>query len=117
VRLVVFSEAGTGPELIRDMLLQRLDSVGAAVVVVLAATSIAVGVGLYHDKGWARVMAKLIALPYSAGWPVGLGVATYAWWALNPNRVPSPDGKETNAAPPRPNQEPEPREAVRRQLI
>jgi len=98
---VAFSEPGPGLNLMKDMLLSRgLDSVGATFVVVLAATSIVVGLGLYHDKRWARVMAKLIALLYSGGGQVGLIVATYTWWALNPNRALLPEKQKTAHLPP-----------------
>ncbi len=46
---------------------------------------IVVGTGLLGSRSWARPAAKLIAFPLSLAWPLGTGVAVYAWWILSPN--------------------------------
>jgi hypothetical protein len=52
----------------------------------LSSAALLVTYGLHTNKTWADTAAKVVAFPISLGWPVGLALAVYTWWSLNPNR-------------------------------
>lgn len=94
---MAFSE-GQIAEAIKKILQSRFDSFGATLTIAFAMTSVATGVGLYFDKVWARILAKLMALLYALAWPLGLCAAVYTWWVLNPNSSKLPDEQKSNQA-------------------
>ena len=55
--------------------------VGVSILAVAAATA-AAGVGLLEYRSWARVFAIVIAVLLIFHFPIGTGVAIYAFWVL-----------------------------------
>ncbi|HEV7922465.1 MAG TPA: hypothetical protein VGR02_16905 [Thermoanaerobaculia bacterium] len=54
----------------------------AAIVIVLSAPSIIVGIGLRRRREWARVFALILAALHLLSFPLGTAVGIYAFWVL-----------------------------------
>jgi hypothetical protein len=82
--LGVFGEGGVG-RAFRTISVERFGLLGSWIVFTFAASQIVAGIGLFLDRTWGRFLAKSVTLIGASAFPFGLALATYAWWALNPN--------------------------------
>jgi hypothetical protein len=77
-----------GGELAQIVVSKRVDLLGTLFLLFTAIGALIAGFGLIGGARWAKSLARIVAFPFSFGWPVGLVVAVYTWWALTPASAP-----------------------------
>jgi hypothetical protein len=83
--VLAFLLLGTyGGEVAQLIVSRRIDFLGVLVLLVSGIGALVAGFGILWGATWSKPLAKLVALPFSFGWPFGLLLALYTWWALAP---------------------------------
>ena len=75
-----------GGQIEQYLVSNRYADVDLVVNIAVGIIALVVAVGISLNAPWSQMTARVAAFPLSIGWPFGLLLAIYTWWAYSGNK-------------------------------